>query len=225
MATVTGEMILNRAALTLLDETGVRWTPEEMLAYLSDGQRETVILKPSAHTENKVVQLVPGTRQSLPGNGIALVYCSRNMGMDGNTPGRSVRRLTREVLDVTRPMWHTEPGKAEVEHWMYEEIDPKTFYVTPPQPDPAAQLEIAFASSPEEIADKSLPISLDDAYQTPLYYYVMSRALAKESGTADPNKSMIYHEMFRATIQGRQESLYRLQAQSFNERMPEGQQR
>ncbi|MCG5537862.1 DUF6682 family protein [Halorhodospira sp. 9622] len=220
MPTVTAEMILNRAARTLHDDTGVRWTPEDLLTYLSDAQREIVMLKPAANAINDVVALTPGTRQRLPSDGMTLIDVVRNMGSNGDTPGRAVRSVRRYILDATRPDWHTEPTSAEVKHFMFDDRDPKTFYVTPGQPDPASYLEIVYAASPAEVTSTQQAIGLDDVFQTPIFYYVMSRAHAKSS-TPNLQVAAIYYEQFRAAVTGRSDALFELHPDQAQKRMEE----
>ncbi|MBK5943321.1 MULTISPECIES: DUF6682 family protein [Halorhodospira] len=221
MPTVTAKMILDRASSTLNDEAGVRWGSADLLTYVSDAQREIVILKPSANALNDVVALTPGTRQRLPQGGITLIDVVRNMGGDGNTPGRAVRPVRRAILDATRPDWHTEPPSAEVKHFVFDERDPKTFYVTPGQPDPAGHLEIVYSASPAEVESLESPITLDDVFQTPIYYYVMSRAHAKSS-TPRPQLATLYYEQFVTAVTGRIEAQRDMHQVRAHQRVEEG---
>lgn len=203
MPTVTARRIVESAALTLFDQTAVRWTPDELLQYVSDGQRETVLLKPTANTLNEVIQLTPGTRQSIPANGLQLVDVIRGMGANGLSPGRAVRQVDRHTLDATRPDWHQDTADLDMMHYMFDDRDPSHFYVTPPQPDPAGHVELVYSATPPEIDGLDDLIALDDAYATALIYFVMSRACAKDSGTADYGKATAYYNMFVSLIQGR----------------------
>lgn len=204
MSTILAGDIVDRAALLLFDETGVRWTPTELLGYLSDAQREIVKLDPSANSRNDVVQLEPGTRQSIPAHGMTLIKCIRMMGTDGQTPGRAVRQIDAETIDATRPNWHTEAPAAEAKHWMFDNRDPAHFYVTPPQPDPAHHMEILYAATPGEVSAVGDVIELGDHYQTPILYFILARALMKDTSTQNPQKAMGYYEMFRSVVDGRQ---------------------
>lgn len=202
MPTITAQSIVDRAEKTLLDDTNVRWDETELLEYLNDGQREVVMFKPSAYTKNSVHQLVAGTKQTIPADGIEFVEGVRNMGVDGATPGRVVTPIRRRDLDLTRPNWHAETAAVEAKHYMFDERDPKTFYITPPQPATPGQVEILYSAAPPDVALGEV-IALDDIYQTPLLYYVLSRAHAKETEAANNNRSASYYQLFAKAVGGR----------------------
>jgi hypothetical protein len=199
MGNITAQSIMEKAKVTLLDETNVRWTSPELLTHLNDGQRELVALKPDANTVNAVLTLVAGTRQSIPASGVQLFKIVRNMGMDGNTPGRAVTPASMETLDRTRPNWHAEAANAEVQHYMFDPRDPKTFYVTPPQPETPSRIEAVYAASPADVAIGA-PINIDDIYATALYYFIMARAHAKETPGADTGKAAGYYNLFLGVL-------------------------
>lgn len=197
MGTVTARAIIESAQKTLLDETGVRWTPEELMTYLSDGQREIVKRRPSALPVNGNIQLVAGTKQSIPSIGQAFIKAVRNMGANGTTPGRAVWWVDQMILNRNRPNWHAETPSAEVKHYMFDPLDPRHFYVTPPQPASGqGQLEIIYSGAPVEIDDLDTTIEVDDRWSPDLNKYVMSRALAKDSGEGDPNGAINYYKLF-----------------------------
>ncbi len=230
MPTVKAGDILKRAAQTLLDESGVRWQPSEMLQMLSDGQREIVALRPSAHSKNEVVRLRSGTRQQLPNDGNVLIECVRAMGEDGESPGRAVRPVPRDTIDAARPDWHAADAEVEPRHYIFDDRDPKHYYVYPPQKkdesaegdeDGKGHLEIVYSATPAEIESEEEVISLDDAYGTALYYYVMHRALLKEGSSVSPQAAMAYYEQFRASVTGRMEGVYALHPEMTNQRMRE----
>lgn len=218
MATVTGKMILDRALRELYDEDETRWNRDELLRFLSDGQREAVSIRPAAHSVNESVECVKGTRQSIPPTGLTLIDVIRVMGEDGETPGRVVRQTDRHFLDGNRPDWHTEDPSIETRSWMWDDRDPAHFYVSPPQPAVPGYLEIVYAATPAELTDESATIDLDDAYATALMYYVMARALAKNGGQQDPAKSGTYYEMFRSLMEGREMAANRLHPDQMPER-------
>lgn len=219
MPTVTARRIVESAQKTLFDETGVRWTPDELLTYLSDAQREVVILKPTANTINDVVQLAPGTRQEIPAAGLEFIDVVRGMGSDGLTPGRAVRQVSRTTLDATRPDWHTDTADIEAVHYMFDNRDVRHFYVTPPQPTPAGYVEIIYAATPTEVGTLDDVIALDDAYSTVLMFYVIARAMAKDSGEGDPNKASYYHNLFSNILQGRKVAKQELHPEQMQQRV------
>lgn len=153
MATITGQEILSRAGVILQDTTSVKWPIAELLDWLHDAQREIVLRKPDAYSKNTSIQLtVSQTKQSIPSDGVMLLDVVRNLGTDGSTPGRAITRTERPILDQQRPDWHTDTPSATVKHYMFNEKDPKTFYVYPPQPGSSpGHVEIIYSAAPDPL--------------------------------------------------------------------------
>lgn len=168
MSTIAGQEILSRAAIILQDTTNVRWPYDELLRWLHDGQRDIVLLKPDAHTKSEAMVLaISETKQNLPTGGIQLLDVVRNMGTGGSTPGRAVTRTERYILDAQRPNWNTETGSATVKHYMFDERNPKVFYVYPPQPAASpGYVEVVYSASPDPLIDtwKAATVIASGAY-------------------------------------------------------------
>lgn len=204
MATITAASIIAKAQTILQDSTGVRWPDTELLGWLNDGQREIVLFKPNAFVKNTAVKLVGGTKQALPADGVQLLDVVRNMGTDGQTPGRAVRITMREVLDSQLPNWHIETATTEAQHYMYSFLDPKNYYVYPPQPTSGqGYVELIYAASPTEAALNGT-ITLDDIYQTVLVDYILYRAYSKDTEfSADQNRAAAHQSAYIAALTGK----------------------
>jgi len=204
MGTITAASVIDKAQTVLQDATGVRWPDAELLGWLNDGQRDVVLFKPNAYVRNESVLLAQGTKQSLPSGGVQLVNVVRNMGTTGNTPGRAVRIVKQEMLDARVPNWHATTNDAEVQHFVYSPLDPKTFYVYPPNTG-TGYVEIAFGAEPP---DTSLGgnISLDNIMQTALIDYMLYRAFSKDTEFADSARSTAHYNAFLAAVSGKSSS-------------------
>ncbi|MES2320008.1 MAG: DUF6682 family protein [Pseudomonadota bacterium] len=204
MGTITTASIIASAATLLQDETNIRWPQAELLKWLNDGQREIVSYKPNTSVRNVAVQLVAGTKQTLPADGISLIDIVRNMGSNGATPGRSVRIVMREILDAQIPDWHTATAAAAAKHYIYSLLDQKTFYVYPPQPSSAqGYVELVYSAAPTD-ALLSGAITVDDIYQTVLLDYILFRAYGKDiEYAADVARSQSYQQSYLATLTGK----------------------
>ncbi len=203
MATITGTNIVSRAAIVLQDTTGVRWPQtEELLLWLNDGQREIVLRKPDAYSQNAVVALVAGTKQAIPAAGIQLLDVIRNMGTGGATPGRAITRIDREILDEQRPDWHSEVASAITKHYMFDQRDPKHFYVYPPQHATPGQVEMVYASSPTDLSVLTATITLDDIYSGVLLDYILYRAYSKDADLTPtaPARAVSHYNAFLASL-------------------------
>lgn len=215
--TIAGE-ICGRASTTLFDETNVRWKEAELLEYLSDAQREAVLLKPTAFTKNEAVQLQPGTVQSLPAGGVALIDIGGNMGADGSTPGPGVTQIDRTVLESVRPDWRAATASVTAKHYLYDDRDPTRFELYPPQPDPAGYVQISYGAEPPKLSDVGDELSLSAIYDTALYYLVLARAFTKSSGTQDFNKAVGFQRIAHELITGRKVTKQELHPEQMQER-------
>lgn len=204
MATVTVASVISKVQTILQDTTGIRWPDSELLGWINDGQREIVLYKPNAFVKNTSVQLTPGTKQTLPADGVQLIDVVRNMGANGATPGRAIRITMREILDSQVPGWHASATAAEVKHYMYTMLDPKTYYVYPPQPSSSpSYVEIIYGAAPTE-AQLNSTITLDDIYQTILVDYCLYRAYSKDTEfAADQNRATAHQNAYIAALTGK----------------------
>jgi len=121
--------ILQRCVDILQDDTSVRWPIDELIRYLNDGQREIVLYRPDSTNTSTTLDLVEGSKQSLPSDGSKLIEAVRNAS---TASSRSVRLVNREILDAQTPEWHNLTPRDEVLHYMYDPRDPTVFYVYPP---------------------------------------------------------------------------------------------
>lgn len=204
MSTITAQSVVNKVQVILQDTTGVRWPDSELLDWLNDGQREIVLYKPNAFIKNLAVRMAGGTKQSLPADGVQLIDVVRNMGTNGTTPGRAVRITMREVLDSQLPDWHSETPNSVVKHYAYSMLDPKNFYVYPPQPAAGqGYIELVYGASP---TDTTLvgTITLDDIYQNVLVDYILYRAYSKDTEyAADQNRAAAHQNAYIAALTGK----------------------
>src|SRR5215471_1724821 len=112
--TVPASAILTRVRTQLIDDLPTkRWTDDELLRWLSDGQRTIVAIDPSLGYGAVALKLDPGSLQHLPDGGFMLLNIQRNLGLDGATPGRAVTVISQENLDAQDPDWHASP-RSEV---------------------------------------------------------------------------------------------------------------
>ena len=204
MAVITARDVINRAKTIIQDETGVRWPDVELLEWFNTAQRLIVLLKPDTSVVVEAVALTGGTKQTLPDNGVMLIDLIRNLGTDGDTAGRAITVIPREVLDAQRPLWHSETASSTVKHFVYDKRTPKTYFVYPPQPtvDPG-YVEQSRSISPTDcvLADhdgvssggSDSVISIDDVYEGPLLDLVLSRAYSKDSDYAGNGARSLAH--------------------------------
>lgn len=181
MGTVLASAIIGKAWGIIQDTTGVRWPSAEMLGWLNEGQKEIAKLKPTASIANESVQLVGGSKQTIPSTAIALLNVPRNMGADGTTMGDSILPIMMSVLDEIIPGWHKVTANAAVRYFTVDPRNPRNFYVYPPQPVTPSYVEEVYSVIPEEIEATTNPITIEDTYEGCLVDYLLYRAYQKDS--------------------------------------------
>lgn len=202
MATITVSSVLARCAVLLQDPTNIRWPQAELLEWLNDGQREIALYKPNAFVKNQSKHLSAGTKQSLPNDGVSLLDVVRNMGADGTTPGNAIRAVAREILDSQTPGWHASAAAVAAKHFVYSVLDPKHFYVYPPN-DGTGHVEIIYVAAPADATLQST-ITLDDIFVTALVNYVMYRAYSKDAEfAANAAAAQAYYQAFQGNLAGK----------------------
>lgn len=227
---------LYRVSVLLQDDRPnqfVRWTGKELITWMNDGQLAIAKYLPIACSRIDTIKLVAGTRQSIasieptsfisgdggaqPSQaviGLSLNDIIRNMGADGSTPGSAIRIIPREVQDNIASDWHksARSGKGEVEHFVFDERMPRTFYVVPGIGSVPTWVEIAYVASPIGIpipspdslygvfGSSTAVIGISDVYLDELVNYVVARAYMKDSEYGDPKNAQLYSQMFVSSI-------------------------
>ena len=180
--TVSVQSVIDRVQATLQDTTGIRWpVNDELVLWVNDAQREIALLKPDASATNETITLTSGTKQSIPSGGNRLLRVVRNMSAaSAGTGKRSIRLVSREILDSQTPDWHdpSVTGDAAhtsvVKHYMYDEQDPRNFYVYPGVSG-NAYIEIVYSANPATVTSSD-NLSIPDIYANSVMNYVLYMA-------------------------------------------------
>ena len=198
MGTVLASTIITRARGILqdADSTSYTWSDADLLAYLNDGQRNIVFMKPDAYIKNESVVLVAGTKQTVPTDGLGLIKITRNMGTNGTTPGKPVAFVLMEQVDYLIPDFHTHTACASLDLYTYDKDDPLRYYVYPPQPTSSfGYAEIVYPALPADVA-ASAAITLGDVYQTALLNYILYRAFSREIDPISSSSAGAYYNLY-----------------------------
>lgn len=198
--------IINDARTVLQEVTvdGTRWTNDELAGWLNEFYQAAVALKPNVSTVNETKTLDPGTKQTLTEGGLVDVV--------RNTVGnmKSISVTSRRTLDTLRRNWHSEPATTTIEQFVFDELDPRTFYVYPPA-DSGAEVELIRWAVPAP-HDVSTGIGvyglelfkLDDAYAPAATDYLLFRAFAKDSESpANAGRSQTHYQLFLQRLTGK----------------------
>lgn len=216
MPTATIGDIVTRADV-ILQDNNVRWPAKELLYWLNDAYRAIVMLRPDANMQAGTFVCAAGTRQELDKSvggfptALRLRAVVRNMA-SGSTK-QAIRLVQRAVLDDQRPGWHNETGSINIQHYVYDPLNPKEFYVYPPATT-AAELEVVYSSVPTQhlvgdsgitdeasIKTSTVVIRLDDIYVNPILDYILYRAYAKDAEyAANAQRAAAHFEAFSASL-------------------------
>lgn len=187
--------IIDRARIVLNDADGIRWLDAEMLKWINDGQRVIALVRPDASVGNATVTLVSGTKQAIPSDGLRLLDVVKNGS------GRAVRHVDRDVLDTQNPTWHSETGVTGVKNYIYDNRDPKTFYVYPPAAAAGATVDVVYSKNPTDVTALGSTVAVADIYADPLLNYVLHRAYSKDAEFAQNFQlSANYLSIFQAML-------------------------
>jgi hypothetical protein len=197
--TILASTIINRVSAQLLDINNVKWSRLQLLDWINLGQRLIVVAQPNTTNTIQTMQLVAGTRQALPSNGWMLLDILRNMGPDGETPGRGIRVISRRLLEAFNPNWHADTPADPAKHYLFDPQDQVAFFVYPPSTGNNT-IEVNYSALPTQMISESQPLSVSDAFEEPIGHYVMFRALSKEAEFGDDAKATRYLDLFNGMI-------------------------
>lgn len=193
---ITGSNIAERARRILQDTTagGTRWLDNELLDWINDAQREIVLLKPNAYSSVEDISLNSGTKQEIPSAGLLLLSVVRNSN------GRAIRRVDRDILDSENPDWHTASSSSTVEHYVFDEDSPTTFWVYPPNTGGSA-VEAILAKAPSDLNSLGDSLVLNDVYANVVLDFVLYRAYSKDTDYAgNSQRANVHYTAFNASL-------------------------
>lgn len=169
----------------VLQETstdGVRWSNPELVGYLNEAYQFILTLAPEASTDNSEFSCAAGAKQSVPVNAIRLI------DVVGNLEGSMlpVQQVDRSDMDKMRPGWRGEAGSKSQEKFMYDERDPRTFYVYPPALvgsllEIVTVVEIDKHDVDTDYEDTAVFFLLNDRYIIPAQEYILYCCYRKDA--------------------------------------------
>jgi len=197
--------VLDRAAWLMSDADHGRIGQALWLKFLSDAQRQLALLRPDATARRALVQLVPGTLQAIPADGLRLLEATRTM--EGATPGQALRLVDRASLDAFDPAWHV-AAPAAPHSYAFDPRTPRIFHVSPPAPaSPPAAVEMVYSAAPAELATVNDALAVDDVYAAALLDYILHLAFAMDTDSeASRSRSAAHLAAFHAAVGGKLQS-------------------
>lgn len=173
---MTAQEIETAVRRLLIDQGG---TPQYSTSYILDLINEAtpaiLSLKPTALTSTETVDLSSGVRQSLPAGAIYLhdVIANADSSM-------VIRKVEESQLDVFQSNWRSVSFTSSVEHYMYDETDPRAFQVYPPN-NGSGEVLVRVTKIPTKLGDINDTVPLKDDFMPAYIYYVMYRIMDADS--------------------------------------------
>lgn len=199
MAT-TLKSVLERVVSTLVDEKLSTWTLADLVRYVNDGQRDIHVKRPDLFNVEYELGMVLGVRQSLPAAGSKLIDIAAN----ATGARRPITRVERRLLDAQVPGWRAQEPSIELDHFLYDERQPKVFEVYPPA-SVGARVLIEYAAIPAELpipgpsvtlASLTGDINVGDLQATALQHYVCYRCYAEGDENTNAARAQAFLQLF-----------------------------
>lgn len=201
--------IVDRVTDLLLDkdraDDEARWTDEELFRLINDSRMAILTRRPAACSKVLNLTLVAGTYQTLPTDGVELIDIIRNMGTDGNTPGRAIRRTDRQNIEDFDLNWHAATPSLVISQFTYDDRTPKVFFVNPPAVA-GTKILSSYAAIPAEIAALTDDLDIALEYMDAVVNYVCYRAKSKDSEYANAAEAGAYYGAFNDALGVSQQS-------------------
>lgn len=210
---LTVQDVITRATLLLNDRgnaavgaaANTRWSVSELTEWVSDAQRQIILMRPSALNVVASTPMVAGTRQAIPADGWLMMGASRNLTSTG-APGRAVRQVERVTLDTINPNWHMDPASPTAWNYTYDVQDQRAFYVYPPN-DGTGFIEVNYSRMPDQLVNLTDTLALDQIYLTPMVDYTCFRAFSKDAEFAGGSTlAQTFYQAFQTAIMGRDQA-------------------
>jgi hypothetical protein len=185
MATTKIVDIIERCEIITQDKTSIRWPKAEWLKWYNDAILFVVNRRPDKSVKN-VDFTVDSTnsKQQLPSDALKLFTVLRNVAS-----GRPIRKIRREILDDQYDDWHLQTG-ANIDHYVYDERDPTSFYVYPRPTAANHVIEIMYPFAPIAVTIANFEtdvqtIAIDDSFLNPILDFMLYRAYTKDADYAE----------------------------------------
>lgn len=197
--TVSIKSVLERVVGALEDEGSTTWTLQDLVRFANDGQDDMLTRRPDLFGHYVEHPLQEGWRQSLPADGTKLIDVLGNAAGDK----RPCTLVKRTLLDAQVRGWRSADPALAVDHFMFDERDPRHFEVCPPAAT-GATLALEYVRRPAalsvpgenvKLAALAGDIAVPDEMHVALQHYIAFRAFAEGSedgnvGTAEKHFSL-----------------------------------
>ena len=193
MATTKIVSMLDRAEIISQDKTSVRWPKSEWLTWYNDAILFVVNHRPDKATKTINFNCdITNSKQTLPNDALGLFTVLRNVAS-----GKPVRQLDRNQLDDQYSDWHLHTDD-NVDHYIFDQRDPKVFYIYPRPTTANHVLEIMYPYAPAAVIISNFEtdtqtIGVDDSFLNPILDFMLYRAYSKDADYAANGQRSMNH--------------------------------
>lgn len=200
----TLKSVLEKVVGTLENDGLDTWTLQDLVRYANDGALDMLVKRPDLFNLDIDHPLVAGVKQTLPELGTKLI------GITHNTVGDQlpVSLIQRTLLDAQMPGWRRELPTIEIQHFMYDERQPKVFEVYPPA-KLGARLQIEFAAIPvdmpipaegTQLAAIAGDINVPEPQSIALQHYITARCYAEGSEAGNLGHAQAFFSLYASDL-------------------------
>lgn len=205
MTNTTVKTVVKQVQRRVIDEDAIRWTSDDMLDYLNSAIKAILAVRPDAYVLNHEFVCVAGTEQKLTERSNFLINVVRN------DKGKAIRGPhDMLMLDNYYPEWRNSTPGDEADCYLYEERDPKVFYLYPAVKD-QHKIQIIEAAIPEDITQSEytndVPLLLGPLYDNALIEYMVYLAFSQDNEfAANSNKANLALAAFNTILGNKNQS-------------------
>ena len=166
----------------VLTSDGVRISESDWIDYINQAVLQILLVRPDANAILKSVALVEGTKQKIPDDGHVFIDITRNMGEDGETPGKAVYGAERETLDQMNPDWHNATVGIAIKNYMFDKKFPRSYFVSPPVSDITdVYVELVYCEIPDAVDSSSDYMPLTETFFSPIKDWALNLAFSMDA--------------------------------------------
>lgn len=195
MAADTIKYITDQVNNQLVDDGFIRWPLDKLIVDFNSAQRAIVIIRPDASVTETEFACVAGSKQTLPDDALRLV------DVRSNEMGYAIRNRDKAEITELYPTWYGTTGEGEPEAFLYDERQPKTFFLFPGV-SAGLKVEVVYSSTPplRLIGDVDNPADLDNIYTPAIVEYMLYMAHSKDFEHSEQAKAQTHFQMFNALM-------------------------
>ena len=194
----------SRLSSILNDEDMIRYQLAERIDWMNEAVIAIANRQPQSQTVTGFLQLDEGCKQILPQEAVKLLEVRNNLNGDGSE-GIAITQTTLTEMDAAAPGWRTGTKKPSVRQFMFDDRDPKRFWVWPPAVS-GSLIDITYLRLPQAITESEPNLPIPDEYSEAVLNFVAYRCLMKDSEYANGAVATGYYQAFLAALGMKEES-------------------